>query len=164
MSTPLDTTASAESTLPLEDAVRAQLAAMQHQWVPLAASLHAFHAAKGWTVHEDTPTFTSWLAQPEIGMAYRTAKDMVDVWDVFVIEHATPINDLVLTNPSKLAATLPAVRDGRVTADRAVHDAIALSRGDLRELYRNPDAGLDAETEPVPCVCECGHKHKRAAA
>jgi hypothetical protein len=152
-----------EQSLPLDAAVREQLAAKQHRWVPLAASLHAFHDAQAWKMCEDTPTFSAWLGQPDIAMSYRTAKDMIDAWEVFVADHATPVDLLLQTNPSKLAVVLPAVRDGSVPADRAVADAIALSRTDLRELYRNPDADLDADTEPVWCRCDCGHKHRRPA-
>ena len=74
MSTPVQHSmqAAAARAFDLEANVLARLAAARHQWVPLAAALHRFHAEKGWAVR-GCATFNEWLAQPEIGMSYRAA-------------------------------------------------------------------------------------------
>lgn len=143
----------------LEADVLDKLAAARHQWVPLAASLHAFHAERGWT-DRGCESFQEWLAQPEVGMSYRSAKDMIDAYGCLCIARGISAAELAEVDPSKIAVVLPALRAGRVDAARALADCRALARNDLRERYRGGDDALDAGSEPVRHACpDCGRMH-----
>lgn len=159
---PSGTSATTDAAFELEAAILATLNEARGQWVPLAARLHTFHAAKAWEVR-GSGTFTEWLAQPEVGISYRTAKDMIDAWDEFVVKRSADPAWLTVTDASKLAVVLPALRRGTVTVGKALGDCETLTRADLRELYRaGVDADLDASTEPERCTCPtCGRSHRR---
>jgi hypothetical protein len=151
-----------DAAFALEAAVLQDLAAARKQWVPLAASLHEFYVTKAWESRGNS-SMTEWLAQPEIGIAYRTAKDMIDVYAELVVTRGVRPEELAMTDASKVAVVLPSLRAGTVTTGRALADCQVLTRTDLRELYRaGPDSPLDAGTEPELCVCgACGRRHRR---
>ena len=158
-------TVSPHQAFELEVAVLARLSAARTQWVPLAASLYSFHSVEAWKARDSELTsFKAWLAQPEIGLAYRTAKDMVDAFGELVIERDVSPERLVRLDPSKVAVVIPALRAGDVEVEVALGDVEALSRSDLRIKYRaGAEDALDAEREPAWCRCECGNKHRRAS-
>lgn len=154
-------TATPATAFDLEAAVLADLAVARTHWVPLAASLHTFHAEQAWKAR-GAETFKEWLAQPEVGIQYRTAKDMIDAFGELVATRQITASTLAMTDASKVAVVLPAIRAGKVTVDKALSDCIALTRADLRDLYRGgTDAPLDAESEPASCSCPtCGRVHR----
>lgn len=154
-------TTSPANAFDLEAAVLADLAVARTHWVPLAASLYAFHTHEAWR-ERGADSFTEWLTQPEIGIQYRTAKDMIDAYHELVVTRGVKAVELAETDASKLAVIIPALRASKVTVDRALADCRALTRADLRDLYRSgPDEPLDASTEPRMCACPtCGRVHR----
>lgn len=149
------------SAFDLEAQVLADLATARTHWVPLAVSLHAFHSREAWRAR-GAQSFNEWLAAPEVGIGYRTAKDMIDAVQELAVNRAVALGELALTDASKIAVVLPALRAGSVGVERALADCRALTRADLRDLYRGErDDALDAEREPAACVCgACGRVHR----
>ena len=145
----------------LEAAVLADLAVARTHWVPLAASLYAFHTEEAWRAR-GAASFSEWLTQPEIGIQYRTAKDMIDAYQELTVARGVAPTELAATDASKLAVVIPALRASAVTVDRALADCKAVTRQDLRDLYRSgPDEPLNASTEPRMCACPtCGRVHR----
>lgn len=142
----------------LESDVIARLSATRQQWVPMAGSLHAFYTGEGWSaIDTETPSFRAWLGKPEIGVGYRVAMDMINAWQVFIVEHRLTADQLAATDPSKIAVVIPAVRAGRTTPAEAIDDCTILSRSDLREHYANAPASARLEA----CECsKCGNRHR----
>lgn len=130
-------------------------------WLHLAAFLHEINAERLYTLL-GYETFNEWLGAPEISLSRSHAYALIGSYVEFVIERGIAPESIATIEATKLAETLPALRRGDVQVEAAIADADALSRSDLREKYRRPDAALDADTEHPICPT-CGARMKAVA-
>jgi hypothetical protein len=130
-------------------------AAIRTAWVELAAFLHAFMDDRGWEVL-GYDSENAYFADPEVGIGPTHGRRLLRVYRALVVERAVPPGELAGVEITKLDVTLPAVKAGDVDLERAIADARALSRSDLEIRYAgDPDAPLDATTEPERRKCPC---------
>ena len=77
----------------------------------------------------------AWLAQPDIGMSESWFNGLVQIHRDLVRTYSLTEEDLTGVDPTKATVILPAVKGHRVSVQRALADARALSRSDLRIKY-----------------------------
>lgn len=130
-------------------------------WVHLAADLHEVHDNRAWEVL-GYDSFEAWLADPEIDLHPRHVYRMIQVYRELVIDRKVPLGALETAEVTKVSVVLPALREGKVSAEEALSDAATLSRSDLQERYAgDPSAPLDAGQEAELCQCPtCGKSHR----
>jgi hypothetical protein len=129
-------------------------------WVELAGQLYTFHEDRCWEVL-GYDTFEEWLASPDIDISRRHVFKLIEAYRELVIERGVSTDALGETEVTKVGTVLPAIRRGDVSTEDALADVKALSRTDLVERYKDPNASLDAESEPEWAVCEaCGSRYK----
>jgi hypothetical protein len=80
-------------------------------------------------------TLAEFLADPRVSLSRSEFFRFAAIWERLVIEGGVDPARLSVAGPSKLDVTLPAVREGRVSAEEAVTDAEVLGIRDLREKY-----------------------------
>lgn len=88
------------------------------------------------------------LALPEIGLDNREANRLMDIYDVFVVKHKIPEDELAEAKIKSLHYLLPIARDGKVQNVREyVQLASTLSQSDFREsVYDLKTQDLGART------------------
>lgn len=167
------TEAGARAAYELEQRIRQTIGTQKMIWVDLAGDLYTFqttraHAQLGYE------TFEEWLASPDIDIKRRWVYELLSIWKHLVIDAGVAPERLKALEPSKVQDVMVAVRRQQVAVDRALADAEALSRNDLRQLYgpqgdsttptpagAAPDDSThyDAEAEPQWLRCPtCGSR------
>lgn len=141
----------------LEQDIRRDMAEIRRRWVQLAATLYDFHAGRAWaTLGHDT--LESWLAGPDIDLSRRTFFELIETYRVLHIERGIHFDEIGRVDLSKAQVVLPAIRRGQVEPMRALADAEALSRTDLREKYRAiPATATQGEADPVDMSPDAFH-------
>ncbi|MBN1530697.1 MAG: helix-turn-helix domain-containing protein [Thermoleophilaceae bacterium] len=110
----------------------------------LAALLDRFDEEDGWAAL-GFKSQNEWLASREIGITRGRFHDLVDTYRELVKREVEPSVIKVL-EPSKVRTVLPAVRSGRASLEDALDHVKTLGFRDLRERYRDPEAGRGAPT------------------
>ena len=100
-----------------------------------AEALYEFSEVGGWRYLGGYETLGDWLADPEISLTRSTYFRLVETWREVVVRHEVDPATVRALDPSKVALTLPAVRDGRETMDGALDAAATNGWRDLRERY-----------------------------
>lgn len=95
-------------------------------------------------------TLAEFLADPRVSLSRSEFFRFAAIWERLVIEGGVDPQRLSVAGPSKLDVTLPAVREGRVSAEEAVTDAEVLGIRDLREKY-GKGGGEQAESQRRDC-------------
>lgn len=145
---------------------------MRTLWVELAEDLHTFNELEQWR-DLGYHSFEEWLKEPEIDLSRRTVYYLLEVWRELVIEQGIKPKELEKVGISKVQEILPAVRRGQVSPEEALADAGTLTRGDLRERYRQPttnggipsgpdsSTSYEATSEPEFAICpHCGSRYR----
>ena len=141
----------AERAHDLEQAVVVGSLSARRAWISMAEALHAIQSERLYELL-GYEKFTEWIAAPEISLGRSQAYALSSIYQTFVVEKGVPIDDLSYIEPSKLAETLPKVREGFPVGE-ALADATELSRSDLRAKYRGVEPEPPAD---LPICPECG--------
>lgn len=96
-------------------------------------------------------TLAEFLADPRVSLSRSEFFRFAAIWERLVIEGGIDPQRLSVAGPSKLDVTLPAVREGRFTAEEAVTDAEVLGIRDLREKYGKDSGGDEGESQRRDC-------------
>lgn len=98
-------------------------------------------------------SIAEYLASPEITESKTDFYRLADIWESYVLEGELAPERLIGAGSSKLEVPLPALKQGVVSAERAAADAEALTRRELREVYRGlmgAEPGDPEEPQPAP--------------
>lgn len=127
--------------------------AIRSEWMRLASLLYEMNVGQHYKLL-DHDTFKSWLGSPEIGLSPSHAYALIGIHAEYVIAHGYTVEQLGAIDATKLAETLPALRDGG-DPDELIADATELSKSDLREKLGHDGDRLDAEkARPICPNCQ----------
>lgn len=149
----------------IDQTIRELLQDIRTRWVALAALLYHFHHGKGWFM-VGYDTLEEWLATPDIEISRRMFFLLIESYRELVVDRKVPAENLKGIDMTKIQAVLPAIRRGQVDWQEAVSDAKMLTRGDLREKYRDipPTGEIDRSIKPDEFHWQdcptCGQKMK----
>lgn len=128
--------------------------------VVLAEALYVFLEKQLWRVL-DYDSLNAFLAGPDISLSKGHVMKLTRVYRELCVDRGLPRAELEGVDFEKVQLALPALKDGKVKDGvlGIVSDARALSRSAMQEKYGDgdPDARLNAETEPERATCSnCG--------
>jgi hypothetical protein len=136
----------------LERQVKEGLARGREALWATAEALYEFSEAQGWKLLGGYDTLGDWLADPEISLTRSTYFRLVETWREVVVRREIEPESVKAVDLSKVALTLPAVKDGRETIEGALDAAATNGWRDLRERYliATPDNAITHESyEPT---------------
>lgn len=139
------TAAEAQAAYALEERIRKTISKQRDAWVDLAGDLYTFQTTHAYR-QLGYEGFEEWLASPDIDIKRRWVYELLSIWKHVVVDAGVPPEKLRTLEPSKVQDVMVAIRRRHVDPDRALADAAALSRNDLRQLY----AGQGDSTTPTP--------------
>lgn len=142
----------------IDKKIREGVSATRTAMIMLGGFFHDAFEQRVWELlgYEDRK---EWLASPGIELRESSAQAVAQVWRETVVERELEPGKLQGIDVRKVQIVLPAVRDGRAELEPALDDCRELGRRDLAIKYAqdDPDAPLDAETEPEMGRCPaCG--------
>lgn len=103
----------------------------------LAEALYELSEIRGWELL-GLDTVEEYLGQPELGLKRSTYFHAVRIWRDLVVVKGVDPERLAATSPAKIQEVVPTIMSGDVEVDRALDDAEALSKSDLRDQYAGP--------------------------
>jgi hypothetical protein len=105
-----------------------------------AEGCHTLHRSEGWTAL-GYESLNEYLAAPEITISRTEFYRLTEVWQRYVVDGGLDPERLYGAAPTKLEVPFPALAAGLVSAEEAAADAEALPRKDLRDKYKDLNAG-----------------------
>lgn len=129
--------------------------AIRTAWILLAGHLREMKVHQRWK-DLDYDTFGAYLASPGVDLSPSYTYALIGVYEELVINRGFEPEEIGVVEATKMAEALPAIRSGEITAEQAIADAKALSKGDLREKLRHDPKDLDADKAREVCP-NCGN-------
>lgn len=162
--TPEEHKAKSEEAFAIETRVKGAMAKGREALWELAEALYDFEEARGW-LFLGYDEKSEWLADPEVGMKTSTYNQAVRTWKELVVNRQVDRSTLLELDATKINIVMPAVKQNRVTLDKALGDVKVMGANDLRDSYYRPkpvvadpaNAGADdgalhqdGDDEPAP--------------
>lgn len=107
--------------------------------IELAERLYFIEEERAWELlgyEKGKPGYESWLAEEPRGISYSYAKGLSKVYRRVVKERGVDAKQLEGVDLRKVEIALPALGQGKATAEEIVSDAQKMSRSDLIEEYQ----------------------------
>ena len=142
--------------------IKQNMAIQKGLWLQLAADLYLFKEARMWEVL-GYASFSAYVADADADMEPRWAYQLVEMYSQLVIERGVDVERLKGLHVSKVRAVLPAIRQEKVSVDKAFADCEALPKRDLELLYSGkasptpgkPDTSSTIHTDHEPQYMQC---------